>query len=114
MGLLNWLFGPRVDEVEVTEVRTLLAQGAALIDVREPHEWAAGHVKEARLVPMGNLDRELSKWRPERPLLFICRTGHRAARATDRAQRRGFKAMNVKGGMIEWTRAGLPLKNGRR
>jgi len=114
MGLHSWLFGPKVDEVEVTEVHTLLAQGAALIDVREPHEWAGGRIKEARLVPMGNLERELSKWRPDRPLLFICRTGRRAARATDWARARGFKAMNVKGGMVQWTRSGLPVKSARR
>ncbi len=114
MGWLSWLFGPKVDEIEVSEVRRLLTEGAALIDVREPHEWSAGHIKEARLVSLGNLDRELSKWRPERPVLFICRTGHRAARATDRAQKRGLKAMNVRGGMIQWTRSGLPVKTGRK
>ena len=114
MGLFSWLLGPKVDEVEVTDVQRFLTEGASLIDVREPHEWATGHVHGARLVPLGNLDRELSKWLPERTVLFICRTGHRAARATESAQRRGLKAMNVRGGMVQWTRQGLPVKTGRK
>ncbi len=114
MGLLSWLFGPKVEEVEATEVQGFLTQGAYLIDVREPREWTTGHIQGAKLISLGNLDRELSKLRPERPVLFICQTGHRAARATDKAQRRGLKAMNVRGGMIQWTRAGLPVKGSRR
>lgn len=114
MGWFSWLLGPKVDEIEVTEVHGLLKEGAALIDVREPHEFASGHVQGARLVPLGGIDRELSKMRSDRPVMFICRSGHRAARATDKAQRLGLKAMNVRGGMIQWTRAGLPVKGSRR
>ena len=114
MGLFSWLFGPTVESVEVTEVRRLQSEGAVLIDVREPHEWAGGHVQGAKLVPLGHLDKELSKLRPDRQVLFICRSGRRAARATDRASRSGLKAVNVRGGMIQWTRAGLPLKGGRK
>ena len=114
MGLFSWLLGPKVDEIEVTEVHGLLKQGATLIDVREPHEWASGHVKEAKLVPLRTLDRELSKLRADRTVMFICRSGHRAARATDKAQQAGLKALNVRGGMIQWTRAGLPVKGNHR
>ncbi len=113
MGFLSWLFGPQVDTVEVGDVRRLQAEGAVLIDVREPHEWATGHVQGAKLIPLGSLDRELPKLRADRQVLFICRSGRRAARATDRATRLGLKAMNVGGGMIQWRRAGLPVKGGR-
>jgi len=114
MGLLSWLFGPEVETVEVTDVQRLQTQGAILIDVREPHEWANGHVRGARLVPLGRLDRELSKLHPGRRVLFICRSGRRAARATQQAQRRGLQAMNVRGGMLQWIQAGLPVKTGHR
>jgi len=52
MGWLSWLLGPKVDEIEVTEVRRFMTEGAALIDVREPPEWTSGHVQGARLVPL--------------------------------------------------------------
>jgi rhodanese-related sulfurtransferase len=114
MGLLSWLLGPKVDTVEVTDVQKLQNEGAVVIDVREPHEWSSGHIKGARLIPMGSLDRELSRLRPDRQVLFICHSGQRAARATDRAQQKGIKAANVRGGMLQWTRAGLPAKTSRR
>jgi rhodanese-related sulfurtransferase len=114
MGLLSWLFGPKVDTVEVAEVQELQAGGAVVIDVREPHEWSSGTVKGARLVPMGRLDQELARLRPDRQVLFICHSGRRAASATERAQRQGITAANVRGGMVQWTRAGLPVKPGRR
>ena len=113
MGMFSWLFGPEVETVEVTEVRKLQSEGAVLVDVREPHEWAGGHVQGAKHIPLGRLDSELSKLRPDRQILFVCHSGRRAARATDRASRLGLKAANVRGGMIQWSRSGLPLKNGR-
>ena len=112
MGLRSWLFGPQVETVEVSDVRRLQSEGAVLIDVREPHEWAGGHLQGAKLVPLGKLDRELSKLRRDRQFLFICHSGRRGARATDRASRQGLNAANVRGGMALWTRAGLPVKNG--
>ncbi len=114
MGFLSWLFGPKVETVEATEARRLQSEGAVLIDVREPHEWASGHVQGAKLIPLGKLDRELPRLRPDRQFLFICHSGRRGAHATDWAARRGLKAVNVRGGVSAWSRAGLPLKSGRK
>ena len=114
MGFFSWLFGPQVETVDVNEVQRLQSEGAVLIDVREPNEWATGHVQGAKLIPLGSLNSELSKIRPDRQVLFICHSGRRAARATSMANRQGLTAMNVRGGMVQWTQAGLPLKNGRR
>lgn len=114
MGLLSWLFGPKVETVEAADVRELQSKGAVLVDVREPHEWAGGHVQGAKLIPLGKLDRELQKMRPDRQILFICHSGRRGAHATDRATKQGLTAANVRGGMIQWHRSGLPLKGGRR
>ena len=113
MGMFSWLFGPEVETVEATEVRRLQSEGAVLIDVREPNEWESGHVQGAKLIPMGNLDRELPKLRKDRQVLFICRSGRRAGRATASAKDQGLNAANVRGGMIQWASAGLPIKNGR-
>lgn len=114
MGILSWLLGPKVETVEATEVQALQAEGAVLIDVRDPHEWSTGHVKGAKLISLRTLDKELPRLRKDRQLLFICQSGRRAARATDMATRQGLSARNVRGGMVQWNRSGLPLKNGRK
>lgn len=79
----------------------------ALIDVREPDEWAAGHAPGAHHVPLGTLaGAEL----PEADeYLMICRSGGRSAEATAALESAGLTATNVAGGMNAWADAGLPV-----
>jgi rhodanese-related sulfurtransferase len=94
-------------EVSVTEVEALLAGGAALLDVREPSEWEAGHAAAASLLPMGQLSLDAL---PEgRPLLVVCHLGGRSAAAAQALIGAGVEAVNVAGGMEAWQRAGLPV-----
>jgi rhodanese-related sulfurtransferase len=94
-------------EVSVTQVEELLNAGAALLDVREPSEWEAGHAAAAHHLPMGKLSLEDI---PEgRPLLVVCHLGGRSAAAAEALIRAGVEAVNVSGGMEAWQRAGLPV-----
>jgi rhodanese-related sulfurtransferase len=94
-------------EVSVTQVEELLSAGAALLDVREPSEWEAGHAAAAHHLPMGKLSLEDI---PEgRPLLVVCHLGGRSAAAAEALIRAGVEAVNVSGGMDAWQRAGLPV-----
>jgi rhodanese-related sulfurtransferase len=94
-------------EVSVTQVQELLDGGAALLDVREPSEWEAGHAAVAQHLPMGKLSLEGI---PEgRPLLVICHLGGRSAAAAQALIGAGVEAVNVSGGMEAWQRAGLPV-----
>ena len=82
-----------------------------LIDVREDFEYRDGHAPGAKLIPLGKLSQQLPKLPKDREILFICRSGNRSGVATNLARRPGFtKALNVRGGMIAWARAGLPIK----
>ncbi len=94
-------------EITVGEVEELLSQGAALLDVREPYEWEAGHASAAVHIPMGRLT--LDNVPQGRPVLVVCHVGGRSAAVTDALMRAGIEASNVAGGMDAWQRAGLPV-----
>lgn len=73
------------------------------IDVREPHEYTGplGHLSGAELVPLGTLEMACASWPHEAPLLLICRSGGRSAKATLALAQRGFKHLyNLAGGML--------------
>jgi rhodanese-related sulfurtransferase len=90
------------------QVRDLLERGEAdLIDVREPTERGAGFIAGSRHVPLSELG--LDSARPDATIVFVCRSGARSAFATDAFRRAGHDAYNLEGGMLEWTRRGLPL-----
>ncbi len=97
----------RTPEISVAEVAGLLAEGAALLDVREPFEWEAGHAPDALHIPMGELT--LPGLPVGRPLLVVCHVGGRSAAATQALVSAGVEALNVAGGMDAWQRAGLPV-----
>ncbi|MCM8747044.1 rhodanese-like domain-containing protein [Thermomicrobium sp. CFH 73360] len=100
----------RVPEVTPAEAHARQQSGALIIDVREPHEWRAGHIPGARLVPLDELPARLSELDPNRELILVCRSGNRSAYATMILQQAGFtRVANLAGGMIAWTRTGLPV-----
>jgi rhodanese-related sulfurtransferase len=81
-----------------------------LIDVREPREYEAGRIAGARLVPLGELAAQVQAIRPDRPVVFYCRSGARSAMATQAFRGAGFDAHNMAGGLLEWDAASLPLE----
>ena len=114
MGLTDLLGRKASDELEPSQVKERQAAGALLIDVREDFEYQDGHAPGAKLVPLGKLSQHLPKLPKDREVLFICRSGNRSGVATDLARRAGFtKALNVRGGMLAWARAGLQIQRGK-
>jgi rhodanese-related sulfurtransferase len=112
--VLNRLFGmkPAVPEIDVaTAARERAAgNGVQFVDVREPNEWAAGHIADAVLIPLGDLPHRARELDPERPVVVVCRSGNRSATATDFLLRSGFRDVrNLVGGMIAWAQAGHPV-----
>ncbi|MBK8164227.1 MAG: rhodanese-like domain-containing protein [Gammaproteobacteria bacterium] len=87
-------------------------QNAAVLDVREPAEFSAGHILNSVNVPLAALeDRigELEAWRG-RPVIVYCRTGSRAARASALLRKKDFATVvKLSGGILAWESAGLPL-----
>lgn len=83
--------------------------GTTLLDVRERDEWVAGHAPDAVHIPLGELTERAGKLPSGAPLLVVCHSGGRSARATAWLNRAGYDAVNLDGGMVEWARAGLPV-----
>jgi rhodanese-related sulfurtransferase len=83
--------------------------GAWLLDVREPDEWAAGHVPQATHIPLGQLGARANEVPRDKDVYVICRAGNRSARAAQALNGAGWQAINVAGGMQDWAAAGRPM-----
>src|SRR5206468_1804944 len=78
---------------EVTEVR-----GAIIVDVREAHEWRAGHIDGARHIPLGEIANRLEELPRDADIVLYCEAGARSARALDILRDAGFvRAKHLKG-----------------
>lgn len=88
---------------------------AVLLDVREPHEWQAGHAPRAVHLPLSALaaGAGLPAHAQARPLVVICRSGNRSRQAAELLATRGAEAVDVIGGMRDWAGAGLPVVDPR-
>ncbi|MCR2810840.1 MULTISPECIES: rhodanese-like domain-containing protein [unclassified Microbacterium] len=80
-----------------------------LIDVREPDEYAAGHVPGAVNLPMSTLGEHVDQL-PAEPFHVICQVGGRSGRVVEALSGRGYDATNVDGGTAEWVASGFPLE----
>ncbi|MET7381213.1 rhodanese-like domain-containing protein [Streptomyces sp. NPDC005526] len=89
--------------------------GSVLLDVREGHEWRAGHAPGAAHLPLSALaaGAPLPPETSGRPLVVICRSGQRSRKAAALLNARGAAAVDVVGGMRDWVRAGLPVVDQR-
>jgi rhodanese-related sulfurtransferase len=88
----------------------LSAPGVQLVDVRQPEEYAEGHLKGAKLLPLGELEGRLGELDKSKPVLLYCRSGKRSTKALALVTAAGFKAEQLDGGVLAWDAAGLPLE----
>ncbi|MBW3086841.1 Thiosulfate sulfurtransferase GlpE [Austwickia sp. TVS 96-490-7B] len=86
-----------------------LPDNAVLIDVREHDEWDRGHAPHALHIPLGDLHARLDDLPDQRPLVIVCRSGHRSARAVAYLNDNGYDAVNLADGMIGWHQGNRPL-----
>ncbi len=85
---------------------------AFLIDVREPDEFAEGHVETARLVPAGSLAGAAGSLPTDRTVYVICASGRRSLRAAAALKASGLTALSVAGGTSGWISSGRPVAIG--
>ncbi|NNN01813.1 MAG: rhodanese-like domain-containing protein [Acidimicrobiaceae bacterium] len=103
-----------VTEVDVWSFSAALADGALVLDVREPFEYVGGHVPGARLVPLSTLSTAASELPTGRPIYVICQSGNRSRSAAQELARHGRDARSVSGGTSGWISAGRPVVRGPR
>ena len=112
---MDWAMLTSSDPVHEVDPAALEARPpeAALLDVREPQEFAAGHVPGARNLPQAELATRLSEVPRDRPVYLICQGGFRSLRAAQFLSQMGFKDVaSVSGGMEAWRVAKKSLAMG--
>lgn len=103
LGVLVFKRGVSSSFVESKQAHTLLADGAALIDVRSPEEFASGHVEGARNIPVGEIgQRSAEVGDKDAPVVVYCRSGMRSAQAKTTLESAGFTQVHNLGGMSRW------------
>lgn len=99
-------------EVPISSFVAAHADGALILDVREPHEYAAGHVPGARLVPLSAVPDAVGDLPAGQPIFVICQSGNRSRVAAQHLSRAGRDARSVIGGTGGWISAGRPVVRG--
>jgi rhodanese-related sulfurtransferase len=103
-----------ISEIEVAALAERVAEGALVVDVREPDEYAAGHVPGAELIPLATVPDNLDRFRRDEPTYLICQGGGRSMRACELAAGEGYDVVNVTGGTGAWVASGLDVVTGDR
>lgn len=90
------------------------ADGAFVIDVREPAEYAGGHVPGAKLTPMSRIWAYSADLPRDVPVYVICQSGNRSRSMADLLSAQGVQSVSVLGGTSAWTGSGRPVVTGSR
>lgn len=115
----------RIAEVSVDQLAAVATGDALVIDIREPAEYASGHIAQAVNLPRGVLEfqlvahpqiaggcedpQQVLQQLKTRPVYLICRSGGRSALAADSLQQMGLEQVfSVAGGMQAWQDSGKP------
>ncbi|HKI93145.1 MAG TPA: rhodanese-like domain-containing protein [Gaiellaceae bacterium] len=108
MGLLSLFFGASVSVEEAAD--QFGRREAFALDVRERREWKAGRIVGSKHIPSGSLAVRTAELDANRRYIAVCRSGARSSRAASQLRKEGFDVVNLKGGMLAWRRAKLPLE----
>jgi phage shock protein E len=72
------------------DLGNLIKEGAFLVDVREPNEFASGSVKGAVNIPLGTVQNQLAKFKDKEHIIVFCRSGNRSSQAKSILEQNGF------------------------
>ena len=97
--------------IDVKEAQEMIGDNdVAIVDVREPHEYNAGHVPDATLIPVATVYARREELPRDKDLIFVCAVGQRSALACEMAAAAGLTRLyNLEGGTDAWVKAGLPV-----
>lgn len=86
MGFFSNLFGGGA----TTNLQSVIEEGAFLVDVRTPGEFAGGHVKGSVNIPLNRVPMELAKFKNKKNIIVFCRSGNRSSQAKSILEQNGF------------------------
>ncbi len=98
--------------IQPEEARAMIEDGdVTVIDVREPGEYASGHIPNARLVPLARILSAPAASVGEDNVIFVCEVGQRSAVAAEVAASLGKERLyNLEGGTSAWRTLGFPIE----
>ena len=98
----------QIPTVTIDGVPDPIPEGLTVLDVREPVEWAHGHIEGATHIPLMEVPQRLDEL-PVGQILVVCKIGGRSAQAVGYLVQQGIDAVNLDGGMVEWEGAGRSM-----
>ena len=112
-GALLWpALQPKGKRASALEVTQLINRGkSVVVDVRDAAEFAKGHLRDAKNIPLSDLSSRISELDKSkgRTVVVVCQSGARADKAVRQLQAAGFTDIaTLDGGMTAWQAAGLP------
>ena len=94
-----------VPEITPQALAARLGQ-VVLVDVRQPAEFEAGHVRTARLIPLHEVPDHVGELPVDQEVVVMCRSGSRSEMASEFLIENGVSAVNLAGGILAWVEAG--------
>jgi len=92
------------ETIELDEIDDYVADGYIVVDVREPDEFASGHIPNAINLPLTKLQMgDVEPLEQDKSYIIICRSGNRSVTASNILTDFGFDVVNVREGMSTWT-----------
>ena len=73
-----------------TKMEKLIAEGAFLVDVRSPSEFADGNVKNSVNIPVDQIENQIAKFKDKKHIVVFCRSGMRSSMAKATLEKNGF------------------------
>jgi len=102
-----------VQEISVNDLVDLVESGSLVIDVREPDEYASGHIPGAILVPLSTVMENSGEFLSEDTVFVVCRSGGRSMQACELLHDNGIvNVVNVAGGTMGWISLGNEVVTG--
>jgi sulfur-carrier protein adenylyltransferase/sulfurtransferase len=93
-------------DIDPTEVKQKIDRGDnfVLVDVREPHEYQICKIPQAKLIPLGDVQKRMNELNTSDEIVMHCKSGARSAKAVEMLKQAGFKRVrNMKGGILAWS-----------
>ena len=113
LGLTTACGQQNFENMEVKEFAELIADSnVVILDVRKADEFAEGHIKGAILIDQFQSDfveQAQAKLPKEKTIAIYCRSGRRSANAAGKLADVGYKCINLKGGILAWKEANMPV-----
>jgi rhodanese-related sulfurtransferase len=110
---LNSAYGQNFENLEVESFANVVKDSnVVILDVRTPNEYAESHIRGAINIDQYEEDfMEKAKARllADKTIAIYCRSGRRSANACGRLAAEGYKCVNLKGGILAWTKIGYPV-----